>query len=168
MSSQFSIRKAITFLMLTVASLVVAHYTQPLIHGNDAAVNVIVTVFSVLAGFLVAIIAVVGDPALLPPGSWRAAEMDRDRLDRRLVRHQALFMSYLVTLGVIFMSLVVSKSVPSLGAWLERIYLFLGILAFLYSLRLPSVLIATQRERIDSIIESRRKQEGISSGEDNS
>ena len=167
MTNKFSFSKAAIFLILAVASLVVAYYSQPLIHGNDAAVNVIVTVFSVLAGFLVAIIAVVGDPSLLPPGSWRAAEMDRDRLDRRLVRHQALFMSYLVTLGFIFMSLLVSKAIPSLGAWLERIYLFLGILAFLYSLRLPSVLIATQRERIDSIIESRRKQEGISSRQDN-
>jgi len=50
-----------------------ANYGQPLVHGNDQAAGIIVTVYSILAGFLVAIIAIVGYPLLVPPGSWRIA-----------------------------------------------------------------------------------------------
>jgi MFS family permease len=164
MSGKFSFSELVLFLIgpKAVTSGVFAYYLQPLIHGNDAAVNVIVTVFPVLACLLVAITVMVGDPSLVPPGSWRVAEVYRGRLDRRLARHQTLFMSYLVTLGLILISLLTSKTAPALSTWLERMYLFLGILAFLYSLTIPSVLITVQKERIDSVIESRRRQEGIS------
>jgi hypothetical protein len=161
MKKRLSRRKVASLITALIASLLVARYCQPLIHGNEAAINIIVTVFSILAGFLVAIIAVVGDPALLPPGNWRVAELEREKLDRRLTRHKALFMSYLITLGLVFLSLLAAKSVPSLGHWLERIFLFLGTLAFLYSLKLPGALIETQRERIDLVIEQRRSEEGI-------
>jgi hypothetical protein len=106
-------------------------------------------------------IVVVGDPFLIPPGSWRVAEVYRERLTRRWARHQVLFLSYLVTLGLIFVTVLVSKTAPTLSIWLERIYLFLGILAFSHSLSIPSILIAAQSERIDSVIESKRRQEGI-------
>jgi hypothetical protein len=161
MKDKLSFRRIATLVCVLVISFFVAQYCQPLIHGNEAAINIIVTVFSILAGFLVAIIAVVGDPALLPPGNWRVAEQERKKLDRRLTRHKALFMSYLITLGLIFLSLLAAKSIPSLGYWLERIFLFLGSLAFLYSLKLPGALIETQRERINLIIDQRRNEEGI-------
>jgi hypothetical protein len=64
----------LTFLTFAVAlSLVFSWVGQPLIHGNQSAIDVIVTVFSILAGFLVAIIAIIGDPASIPKGSWRVA-----------------------------------------------------------------------------------------------
>lgn len=157
MKNKISYSKIVAFILILIVSATFAFYAQPLMHGNEAAINVIVTVFSILAGFLVAIIAVVGDPALLPPGSWRSAEIERVRLDRRLIRHRTLFMAYLLTLGLVFLSLLASKSYSLFNIWLERVYLFLGMLAFVYSLRLPGVLIDAQRERINSIIENRRE-----------
>jgi hypothetical protein len=164
MKNRIAPKKVALLIVVLAISFLVAQYCQPLIHGNEAAINIIVTVFSILAGFLVAIIAIVGDPALLPPGSWRVAELEREKLDRRLTRHKALFMSYLITLGLIFLSLLAAKSIPSLSYWLERIFLFLGTLAFLYSLKLPGALIETQRERITLMIDQRRKEEGITAG----
>lgn len=162
MSSAISLKKVISFVAIFAFSAVAAHYAQPLVHGNDTAINVIVTVFSILAGFLVAIIAVVGDPALLPPGSWRDVELERNRLNRRLNRHKTLFMAYLITLGLVFLSLLAAKSSPLVGSLIEKTYLCLGSIAFVYSLRLPGALIDTQRERIDSIIEQRRDRDNIS------
>ena len=79
----------------TVACIVAAtagsYFGQPLIHGNDTAINVIVTVFSILAGFLVAIIAIIGDPLLMPSGTWRVAEGARSKTIQRLTRHKYLF-----------------------------------------------------------------------------
>jgi hypothetical protein len=134
----------------------VAYLGQPYIHDNSQAIDVMVTVFSVLAGFLIAIIAIVGDPALLPPGTWRAAEKERSQVTRRLVRHKWLFVTYLLTLGVIFISLLVQKQFPAFALWLERIFLFFGAFAFLLSLQLPSALMRAQMDRIDMVIEHRK------------
>ncbi|MDR1889171.1 MAG: hypothetical protein LBQ81_07335, partial [Zoogloeaceae bacterium] len=147
-----------------VLSVLISYLGQPLIHGNDQAVNVIVMVFSVLAGFLVAIIAVVGDPVLLPPGTWRAAEIERDKLVNRLVRHKWLFVAYLITLALIFFALLVAKALPDWGVWLERLFLFFATFSFLLSLQLPSALMQAQRERIDAVIEHRRQTDGIHNG----
>lgn len=140
-----------------------AFWGQPLIHNNATAINVLVTVFSVLAGFLVAIVAIVGDPALLPPGSWRAAHMGRDKLKKRLIRHRWLFTTYLLTLGLVFSSLLANPSWPALTVWLERSYLFFGVVGFVFSLFLPSALMKAQEERINAAIESKRQQQGIQS-----
>lgn len=142
-------------------SAVASYFGQPLVHENDQAINLIVTVFSVLAGFLVAIIAIVGDPALLPPGTWRAAELERGKLNRRLVRHKWLFSLYLITLGLIFGSLLIKDNYPDMVLWLERFFLFLGTFAFQLSLSLPSALINVQRERIDAVIEHRRREDKV-------
>jgi len=59
---------------LTLWGILLSYLGQPFIHGNQDAVNIIVTVFSILAGFLVAVITLVGDPKSLPSGSCRAWE----------------------------------------------------------------------------------------------
>lgn len=150
--------------LATVLSVLVGYFGQPLIHGNDQAINVIVTVFSVLAGFIVAIIAVVGDPILLPPGSWRAAELARDQLNNRLIRHQYLLVGYLITLALIFFALLVAKAFPACSTWLERLFLFFATFSFVLSMRLPGALMQAQRERIDAVIEHRRRTDGINGG----
>ncbi len=149
---------------ITIAAAVVAavgsYWGQPLIHGNDTAINVIVTVFSILAGFLVAIIAIVGDPLLVPAGTWRIAEGTREKTIQRLTRHKYLFHAYLIALALVFASTLLKDTHQCAGIWLERTYLFLSIFAFLISLRLPAALMKTQQERVDHLIEERRKKSG--------
>lgn len=137
-----------------------AYWGQPLIHGNDMAINVIVTVFSILAGFLVAIIAIVGDPLLIPAGTWRIAEGTREKTIQRLTRHKYLFHAYLIALALVFASTLMKDTHQCVGVWLERTYLFLSIFAFLISLRLPATLMKTQQERVDHLIEERRRRSG--------
>lgn len=148
-------------LLAAILAGLAAYLGQPLVHGNEQAVNVVVTVFSVLAGFLVAIIAIVGDPILLPPGTWRAAELERDKLNRRLVRHKWLFSLYLMTLGLVFFALLLKDKDPYIVLWLERGFLFFGVFAFVLSLALPGSLMKVQRERIDAVIEHRRSQDNV-------
>ncbi len=148
-------------LLATILGSLSAYYGQPLIHGNEQAMNIIVTVFSVLAGFLVAIIAIVGDPVLLPPGTWRAAEMERGKLNRRLIRHKWLFTLYLVTLALVFFALLLKGKSPDAVLWLERTFLFFGVFAFALSMALPGSLMKVQRERIDAVIEHRRNGDNV-------
>lgn len=54
-----------------VAGVLGGYWGQPWIHENERAINVIVTSFSILAGFLIAIMTIIGDPAISFWRSWR-------------------------------------------------------------------------------------------------
>lgn len=132
---------------------------QPLIHGNDNAINIIVTVFSILAGFLVAIITIIGDPSSLPSGSWQRARLGSEVLYNRLERHKLLFLLYLITLLLIFISVLIKGKIVFLEPWIERVYLFFSISAFSLSFQLPYSLMNLHKERIEQEIDSRREAE---------
>ncbi len=154
-------RRPIFIALCMIAGAVGAYYCQPFVDPNSDAILIIITVFTVFAGFLVAIIAVLGDPALLPEGSWRAAESRRDTVERRLIWHSWLFTAYLVTIALLFVGVMLSKVQLAanhmwIKEWIERGYLFIGITSFLLSLALPWTLTTIQRRRVDAEIERRR------------
>lgn len=143
-----------------------ACYAQPYVDPNSDAVTIVITVFTVFAGFLVAIITILGDPVLLPEGTWRAAEVRRDTVERRLIWHSWLFTAYLVAIALLFIGVVLSKAqlAPNhlwIKEWIERGYLFVGITSFLFSFALPWTMMTIQRRRVDTEIERRRQQAGI-------
>lgn len=155
-------RHKITFgIAVLLWSCIGSYYGQPLIHGNQDAINIIVTMFSILAGFLVAIITLVGDPKSLPSGNWQKAQLGYTRTYNRLVRHKWLFKLYLTTLALVFLSVLLKDKLQDYQLIIERIYLALALAAFVFSLRLPSTLMIIQQERIEHEINERRKQEGI-------
>jgi phosphatidylglycerophosphate synthase len=156
------------FFLLGCAAIgaVAAYYGQPFVHRNGDIILIIVTVFSVFAGFLIAIIAIVGDPAMIPEGSWRVAEGGRDKMEQRLVSHIWLFVLYLITIALLFVGVILEKALTNHDVWkvwIERAYLFFGISSFLYTFALPKVLMDMQRARYDAEIERRRRLAGIDS-----
>ncbi len=158
--------KALYIVLCFAIGCLVSWRAAPFIFTNSDAVNIFVTVYTVFAGFLVAIIAILGDPSLLPPGSWRAAENHRDELENRLIRQTYLFSLYLATIALIFVGALLKDApidvVPIwVKEWITRAHLALGIAAFLLSLALPKMLMDLQRFRVNAEIEKRRKEEGI-------
>jgi len=150
-----------------VLSWVLAYYGQRLVQGNSDAILILVTVITVFAGFLVAIIAVLGDPALIPPGSWRIVENRRESVEATLIRHSWLFVFYLVSIGVLFVG-AVAKGAPAsvvpeiVKMWVTRAYLFFGIASFLFTFGLAASLLEYQMARYDTEEERRRQVAGIS------
>lgn len=161
MNQKIDIKKVLYAIFTTIISGICSYYLQPYIHGNTDAINVIVTVFSILAGFLVAIITIIGDPSSLPSGSWRIAQLGSETVKNRLVRHKWLFFMYLITLVLIFITILIKGQFPKIEKYIEYIYLFFAIGAFIVSFRLPSSLMNLHQERIEHEIEARRKAEGI-------
>lgn len=154
--------KRIFFLFVALGTGVLAGATgQPLIHNNEQAVNVIVTVFSILAGFLVAIMTIMGEPGSLLGRGWRSCEINRKNIFSRLVRQKWMFYLYLATLGLVFTASLTKNVLPLLTVWIERIYLGGATTAFILSLGLPSALLNIQLERHDEIIDAKRKAVGI-------
>lgn len=161
MSRKIDRSKVVFFLFALLLSVFGAYYARPLIAKNTEAINVIVTAYSILAGFLVAIITMIGDPKSLPSGSWQAAQLGSDMVYLRLKRHRLLFSSYLVTIALVFLSFLLKDKYPCYNFYVELSYLFLAIFCFIYSLTLPSTLMKLQAERIQQEIEDRRRKEGI-------
>lgn len=127
-----------------------------LIRGNERATGVIVTVFSILAGFLVAVITLLGDQSMLP-GGWRLAKLHKDRIKAKMTRQKWLFCLYLVTLSVIFLSSLLNATEHlATIIWLERTYFGLATTAFLLSFRLPWTLMAIQMDRLNAVVDARR------------
>ncbi|MDD5272178.1 MAG: hypothetical protein PHU14_05615 [Methylovulum sp.] len=138
-----------------------AYFAKPLMINNQDAINVIVTVFSILAGFLVAIITLIGDPKSLPSGSWQIAELARDLTYSRLKRQKWLFYIYLTALALIFLSMLLKAKFAAINDIIEYCYLFFSVVAFILSFKLPSMLMDLQKERIEQEITERRRAENI-------
>ena len=128
---------------------------QELIHSNDSARDVIVTVFSILAGFLIAVMTLLGDQSVLP-GSWRIASEKSKAIKAKLTRQKWLFYFYLITLSLIFIHTLIKVKHPMAAEWLERIYFGFATASFVLSFKLPSTLMAVQSDRIDAVIGARR------------
>lgn len=156
--------RLVFIILCAVAAAIATPYVQPHVHHNADLILIIVTVFAVFAGFLVAVITIVGDPALIPEGSWRVAEMQLEIIDKRLVTHVWLFILYLITIAMLFACVVMGKALPdhdTLKTWVERFCVFFSVFAFLLTFGLPIALVKTQRNRVKAEIERRRVRDGI-------
>src|ERR1043166_9025050 len=130
-----------------------AYYAQPFVHKNADLILVVVTVFTVFAGFLTAIITIIGDPIMIPHGSWRIAELRRESMIARLNWHVALLICYLLTIGVLFTGVILERALDEHNVWrlwIERAYLFLGVTSFLFTFALPAALVRMQSARYDA------------------
>lgn len=125
------------------------------VHNNEKARDVIVTVFSILAGFLIAIMTLLGDQSVLP-GSWRIAETQREAIRSKLIRQKWLFYFYLVTLSLIFIHTLIETKYLVLADWIERGYFGFAVTSFILSFKLPSTLMEVQTDRIDAVIGARK------------
>ncbi|WP_291969645.1 hypothetical protein [Candidatus Symbiopectobacterium sp.] len=163
MSERVSKKKVLTFFLSIAISAAAAYYGQPSISDNSNAINVLVTMYSVLAGILIAIISVMGDPSVLDSGgSWRRAYLSSKLPKARLTRTKILFHIYLITLFLIFVSYLVPKvRYPQLRLWVEYFYVFFASMALILSFKLPSTITDVQRARLDKKILEQRKKDGI-------
>lgn len=120
---------------------------QPLVHDNKDAINTVITIFSILAGFLLAVITFVADPT---SKDWKQLQLDKGDVNRRLTRHRILFYLYLVTLGLALSLFLLPDQHAIARLWLERFFVGSSVFVFLVSFTLPSSLSALLMERYES------------------
>lgn len=137
----------------------VVYWGGPLVVGENAvATRLIITVLATLNGFIIAIITIVGNPAVLYSRNWRIASAHRREIKRALVRYQFLFYVYLVTVILATASATFSspQGFETVAHWLERITLGVAACAFFWSFALPTALVRTHDERLRDEVERRR------------
>jgi hypothetical protein len=129
---------------------------QPMVAGNADAVNTVVTVFSILAGFLIAVITLIAEPTLRQAKNWEELQLMKGTIRRKLFRQKVLFFLYLATLGIALATFLVPDALTDVQRWLEAMFLSLAIFVFLASFELPGSLMRIQMERYEAALEDSR------------
>lgn len=141
-----------------VVSGAVGYLFQPMIVHNTDAVNTVVTIFSILAGFLIAVITLIAEPTLKQAKNWQELQLMKRTVQRKLFRHELLFFLYLITLGAALATFLVPDEQVELLLWLERGFLSLATFVFLASFDLPGSLMKIQMERYEAEMEATKPQ----------
>jgi|SRR5665213_4046027 len=158
--------RGIFTVLCAIGAAVGSYFGEPFAKDNADATMIIITVLTVFAGFLIAVLGILGDPAFLPDGTWRAAEGKIQQLEDRLIRHTWLLVVYLVSIAALFLGVLLNKDSAideAVKGWFVQIYLFCGIFSFLLTLGLPKSILAMQMNRLERELEERRKAAGIKS-----
>ncbi|HCM0860547.1 hypothetical protein P3511_03880 [Vibrio parahaemolyticus] len=175
--------RAIAYNKFTIFALIVSGVFSYLFYPlmNTDSMNALVSIYSILAGFLIGVISLLGDPMLIPQGSWRVAQASSENANRSLTSTKLLLYIYLFTLLLIFLHKIIfventtlpndmafKTSIESFLVWVrsykdyvDTIVLFFALLAFLFSFRLPSKLYEIQNQRVQNEIEARRRNSNI-------
>ena len=145
--------------IIVTALFVTGFFGDPITCQNTDALIILATVFSVFAGFIIAITAVLGDPGILYSGSWRIASAHRRQLRRSLQRQAVLLYVYLSVLGLTFAAALLGnvESCSVIADWFTRIALSLGAGAFIWSFALPVSIFRANLNRLDEGVEARRR-----------
>ncbi len=136
----------------------VGYFFQPMVAHNTDAVNTVVTIFSILAGFLIAVITLIAEPTLRQAKTWQELQLMKTTVQRKLRRQQLLFFLYLVTLGVALGTFLVPDTQAELRRWLETFFLGFATFVFIASFDLPGSLMKIQMERYEAEMDATKPQ----------
>lgn len=137
-------------------SVACGYYLQPLISGNEQAINTIVTIFSILAGFLIAVITFIAEPTIRAATSWKDLQLNKRNVRNRIFRHRLLFYLYLITLGLAFCMFLLPDEFVRATLWMERGFIGLSAFVFISSFKLPGSLMELQMARYEAELEEKK------------
>lgn len=104
MKAKVDARKVVTFLFIIILSSIISYFIQPFIHGNEKAIDLIINVFSILAGFLVAIMTLFSDFSINNETNWRELSLKKIPLEFVL---QKINIYFIATYLYLFLYLLV-------------------------------------------------------------
>ena len=125
------------------------------ISKNKDAINLIVTVFSILAGFLIAVITLIVDPIISSTDNISELKLMRNTVRNKLRRHEWLFYLYLLSLAILLSLLIIPDTYKMVKLLTSHIFVFLSVAVFLNSFALPSSLISIQLDKYEAKIKKR-------------
>lgn len=147
-------------LFSAVVSSVIAYMFPAALMSSTTALEAIIAVFSILAGVLVAVISIVGDPSMLLQGNWRLAFEDAKDVQKKISNYANLIAIYVVDLLLVILAIVMNDMKLTGFTWFFGLVTWLSAFGFLLSIPLPYSLMAIQAERMDAEIERRKKSVG--------
>ncbi|MBB6011892.1 hypothetical protein HNR59_001237 [Aquamicrobium lusatiense] len=128
----------------------------PLLVGSPAALAGITSVFSILAGVLVAVISIIGDPSMLLTGNWRLGHEHAKDIQVRIGNYAHLVFVYVINLILVLACTVIQENKIACHDWPFSILAGVTVFALLMSLPLPYSLMSIQKERMEEEIKRRK------------
>ena len=114
--------------------------------------------FSILAGFLVAVLGIGWDERIIRSKTWRTSAVELGLIRKDIRKHQAMFYLYLSVLALAFISALNFKS-PHIEEYVDFSVLFFACVALIYSFRLPGYLVRRNVAELDRIVRERQLHE---------
>ncbi len=134
-----------------VASLIATYFFGGALSNKTDVLSFIASIFSILAGVLIAVISILGDPSMLLDHSWRHSYLSAEETQRKIHRQTDIFVVYVSLLVSLFVFMLVEPS-AKLYWLIQHLSFFLTVLAFFASLSLPFTLREIQRTRLKRAI----------------
>lgn len=110
------------------------------------------------AGFIVAILTILGDASALLPGNWRVAALQAEEIENRALRLRVIFFCYLTAAFVSIYMVALAEDDTASGIF-GNIYTALIVYCFIISVELPTTLRSIQQDRVTAILEQRMAQD---------
>lgn len=158
MKRKISKLKVLSFILTMVVSAAFAYLFYSKYHDNSNAITVVTAAFSILAGFLVAILGIGWDERLIRSKSWRSSVVELTLIKGDMRKHQAMFYLYLFVLVLVFFSSLDFK-IPWVDDCLDFFVIFFSCIALVYSFKLPGYLMRKNMSELDRIIRERQERE---------
>ncbi len=160
MKPSISIRRVLFLVGGALVFVAVLIFGGPITNGSQEALRLLVMTISILAGFLIAIITLSGDPQMLYLGSWRIASLHATEIGRALSRYRMLFYIYLLVIVITLLATLTDghRINCTVVHWIDRCALGLGFTALYFSFGLPGSLIRIQKDRLEEEVKRRKGQ----------
>jgi hypothetical protein len=150
--------KVLSFILVIEISGVFAYFFHESYHNNSNAVTVVTAAFSILAGFLVAILGIGWDERVIRSKTWRSSAFELDLIKKDIRKHQRMFYLYLSVLALAFSSSLDFKFMH-VDKCIDFAVLFFSCIALIYSFRLPGYLMRRNMAELDRIVRERQQLE---------
>lgn len=149
-------KRTIYIFLAAIISLLVSFYGAPSLEKTTNTISSIIDIYAILAAVLVAVISIIGDPAMLIPGGWRVGHVHAQQIQRRIGRFSHLFLLYIVTLMLAIMTMTAKDNQSDIRNALYFGFTFMASFSFILSLPLPYTLMKIQKDRMEEIIRKRK------------
>ncbi len=144
-------RRIIGTVMAVAIASIVTYFFGSLLKNEADVLSFIASIFSILAGVLIAVISILGDPSMLLDHSWRHSYLSAAETQRKIHRQTDIFIVYVSLLISLFVFMLVDPA-GDLYWYIQHLSFFLTTLAFMASLSLPYTLRAIQKTRLDRAV----------------
>lgn len=155
---EFDLERVVIFVGGAGLSALVSWQLSSSLVGSVDALAAAAGVCATFAGFIVAVLTILGDASALLPGSWRVASIQNREIVSRFQRLQFIFAVFLGAAFSSILMLAVRERGSEWVEWAAYVNCFLVSYAFFTSLELPKSLRSIHRERAAAMIESRKQQ----------
>lgn len=150
------------FLGILIISCIIGWITQPMFHGNEPALNTIVTIISILSGFSLLVISQLGDISLLPKGKSLIAKTTRDNLKKKFASQRVLYVLYVGALLFAILTSLTQDStafIQKLHVIFEYLFIIISVFCLFVSFKLPAIIEEINDFKYDVIIQNEEQKE---------